>query len=97
MIKRINQHLFESESTTTNYHESIVITLGEQYLMLQCSGDDEMFDDAEKKRPADEVKLIINQYRDGGISGGKNILRLWTSDYPNILPPTVAQVNDIPT
>ena len=62
--------------------------------MLQACGDDEDFQDIEKKRIADEMTIIIDQYRERGLSGGKQVLRLWPSEHPTILPPTVKHVSN---
>ena len=86
--------IWKSESKTTTYRERIVITLEGQSVMLQACGDDEDFQDVENKRIADEVRIIIDRYRERGISGGKQVLRLWSSDHPTIVPPTVKQVSN---
>ena len=74
-VNNKNGVIWKSESTTTSYRERIVIT---PTVMLQFSGDDDEFQDVEKKRISDEARLIIDQYRENGISGGKHVLHLWS-------------------
>ena len=67
---------------------------GEDRDLLQCVGDDEDLYAADKKRHFDEARQVIDRYRDNGVTGGKNVLRLQTRDDGDILSPTILQINN---
>ena len=75
-IENKNNTIWKSVSKTSNYQGRIVMVNGEDRVLLQCVGDDEELDTADKKRHFDEARQIIDRYRDNGVTGGKNVLRL---------------------
>ena len=93
-IENKNSSVWKSVSKSSNYQERIVMVNGEDRVLLQRVGDDEEVDVEGKKMHFDEVRQITERYRDNGVTGGKNVLRLSTRDHGDISPPTILQINN---